>query len=122
MPPQAVRPKGSSRPPEKFVMPPAPTVVLWRHAPGGEASPAAVTKVGKQALSLMIFPPDSRVGVPKDGVRFIDDPFLKANVTDGGVWDYTDEHKLLMTVAARMIPDRDGNVASIPPEATDLLK
>ena len=114
MPPQAAKPKAAK--PDKFVMPPAPSVVLWRHAPGGEPSPAAVTKVGKQAISVLIFPPDSRIGVPKDGVRFADDPFLKANVTDGGIWDYTPEHKLLLSLVTRMTPD--GNAT---PEATDLL-
>lgn len=79
-----------------FVMPRPGSVVLWTHTPGAEQSVAVVTRVGKQAISVNVFPPDQGRGTPKDGVRHIDDPWLKANHSpDSGVWDFTDEAKRL---------------------------
>jgi hypothetical protein len=89
--------------PAPFVMPKPPAIVVWRNAPGGETSYAMVTKLGRYAISVMIFPPESRVGVPKDGVRFIDDPWNKTQGinADTGIWEYTEEtlqlRKLLAT-------------------------
>lgn len=96
-------PSAAQKPPE-YRMPTPPAIVIWRNAPGDDAAaPAAVTKRGKSAVSLMVFPPDSRVGVPKDAVRFIDDPIVKKsgiNPSDG-VWDYTPEYRLLLSVVAK---------------------
>lgn len=84
-----------------FVMPKPPAVVLWRNAPGGESNYAIVTKYGKSAVSLLIFPSESRGGVPKDGVRFHLDPALKGQAfSDAGVWEYTPETQCLNMVHA----------------------
>ena len=92
--------------PAKYQMPTPPAVVVWRNAPGGEPNYAVVTKVGRQAVSLMIFPTDSRVGVPKDGVRFVGDPDNRhLALSDAGVWDYTDESKLLQKLAGALAGD-----------------
>lgn len=100
-----VVPTGKVKPvqPEKYAMPTPPAVVVWRNCPGGDPANAIVTKLGRSAISVMLFPPDSRVGVPKDGVRFVDDPANKANGnSDSGVWDYTDETKLISDLVAKL--------------------
>lgn len=94
-------PQKPSQPSPKpgFVMPRPGSIVMWTHAPGGEPSVAAVTKIGRQAISVMVFPPDSPRGVPKDGVRHIDDPWLKTNLSpESGMWDFTEEAKRLAAV------------------------
>ena len=84
-------------------------LVLWRHTPDGEASPAAVTRVGQNAIAVMIFPPDSRAGIPKDGVMHVSDPRAKTLAQpDAGLWDYTDETKLLMRLADALAVEHDG--------------
>lgn len=96
-------PQAAKRPNGQYEMPVPPPVVVWRNAPGGEPNYAIVTKYGRHAVSLMIFPPESRVGVPKDGVRFIDDPHLRLNaLTDSGIWEYTDETKLIQDLKSRI--------------------
>lgn len=89
----------------KWQMPAPPAIVIWRNAPGGETAYAIVTKYNKQSVSVMIFPPDSRIGVPKDGVRFIDDPWNKIQGlnADSGVWDFTDEHKVLRFAMSALV-------------------
>lgn len=81
-------------------MPKPPAIVLWRNAPGGDTAYAIVTKYNKHSVSLAIVVPESRVVVPKDGVRFIDDPWNKTNGinADSGVWEYTEEHLLLVSL------------------------
>lgn len=88
---------GGSVNPSEWKMPHPPAIVLWRNAPGGEVSYAIVTKYNKQSISVMIFPPESRVGVPKDGVRHFDDPWNKIQGlnSDSGVWEYTYEDREL---------------------------
>lgn len=85
-----------------FVMPRPPAVVVWRNAPGGESLFAVVTKYGRNAVSLMIFPPESRAGIPKDSVRFVDDPWNRINgvSADSGVWEYTEETLQLRALLA----------------------
>ena len=102
-------PKTEPGKPAVFVMPKPPAVVVWRNAPGGETSFAIVTKYGRNAISVMIFPPESRVGVPKDGVRFTDDPWNKTQGinADSGIWEYTEETaqlRALMALAALDTP------------------
>jgi hypothetical protein len=91
---------GGSVKPAEWRMPRPPAVVVWRNAPGGETAYAIVTKYNKNSVSLMIFPPESRIGVPKDGVRFIADPWNATNGinADSGVWEYTPEHELFMAL------------------------
>lgn len=100
-----------------FVMPKAPAIVLWRNAPGATPSYAVVTAYGRHAISVAVCVPDSRIVVPKDGVRFVLDPWNQANGinADSGVWDYTDETKVVRILARaitsqsglKMLPDED---------------
>jgi hypothetical protein len=91
---------------------------VWRHSPGHAATAAQVTRVGREAVSLILFPPDSRGGVVKDGVRFIGDPELpRLAHNDTGCWDYTARQKLVNVVLDGLLPDSEGNVQAIPKDA-----
>lgn len=101
----------------KQLMPTPPAIVAWSNAPGGEKTYAMVTKVGRSAISVLVFPPDSRAGTPKDSVRYIGDPLLKSQLdSDSGVWDYTDETKALRILAQIIIPDNEGFALAPTPE------
>jgi hypothetical protein len=52
----------------------------------------------------MVFPPDSRGGLPKTGVLHAGDPRLKGHTpdADAGCWDFTDESKLLRSLAEQL--------------------
>ena len=91
-----------SDPSKTFTMPSPPPVVSWRNAPGCESSYAIVTKVNRHSVNLAVVAPDSRVLVPKDGVRFVDDPWNRTNgiSADSGVWDYTFESKQFLALQA----------------------
>lgn len=79
-----------------YKMPCPTTIVQWQHAPGGEFSPAIVTRVGRTAISVMVFPTESRVGVPKDGVSHVSDPRAKTMVApESGLWDFTEEYRVV---------------------------
>jgi len=83
-----------------FVMPyPAP-VVVWRTGPGCESAFAVVTKVGRHAIDVLVFPAEIRVGVPKTGVRHASDPWHKLHGLDvnAGVWEPTDETRTIETL------------------------
>ena len=83
----------------KYTMPrPLGPIVEWRHAAGEPPQYAIVTKLGKSAISVALVVPDSRAVLPQDGVRHISDPSVASQITDGGVWDYTDHDRLLMRV------------------------
>jgi len=85
---------------DKFVMPyPAPFVV-WRTSPNGDAAFAVVTHVHRNAIDVLVFPQESRVGVPKTGVRYAADPWHKINGLDpsAGVWEPTSETTLIETL------------------------
>lgn len=99
---------GSAPKPGDYVMPKPLDTVVWSNAPGGESYYALVTKVGRNAISLMVFPTESRVGVPKESVRFISDPWNAKNGVnaDAGVWDFTDEQKLLQFVVGKLVADK----------------
>jgi hypothetical protein len=68
---------------------------LWRYAPGAEPSAALVTRVNRETVSVIVFPPDSRGGSPRDGVRHSSDPRVPklATSNDTGVWDYCEDHR-----------------------------
>lgn len=86
--------------------------VQWRYSPNGEPAAAIVTHVGRHAVSVMVFPPESRVGVPKEGVRHSSDPQLpKLAQNDGGVWDYTRLHRLIVGLTTPLV---SGAVESNP--------
>jgi hypothetical protein len=83
---------------DNYEMPKPPVgAVLFYPAIGNEPVPALVTQVGKRAVNLLAFPPDTRGGIPRDGVRHIDDPDVRRSTATAtlGVWDFTDEHKQL---------------------------
>ena len=106
MPPS---PKSTAAPEKKveWQMPRPPAVVLWRNAPGGETAYAVVTKYNRNSVNLAIFAPDSRVVVPKDGVRFVNDPWNKVHGinAESGVWDYTEESLLIRKLLERTVPE-----------------
>jgi len=63
---------------------------LWAPAHGLEWSPAVVTRVNRDTVSLIYFAIDARMGVPRDGVRFVHDPSVAMISPDeGGIWDFT---------------------------------
>ncbi len=97
-------PKAAENTVSTYVMPRPPAVVVWRAAPGGESNYALVTKYGRHAVALMIFPSDSRVGVPKESVRFVGDPWNKTNgiSPDTGIWEYTQESLDLQRLLAKL--------------------
>ncbi len=64
--------------------------VLWSHAPGSDVAPAVVTAVGPFAISVTIFPENSRGGLPRDGVRHVSDPALAKLQSEAGVWRHTE--------------------------------
>jgi hypothetical protein len=74
--------------------------VLWKHNRGSlEKTPAIVTRVGQEGISLLVIPPESRGGFSRDGVRHTDDPMnLKLVHSDTGVWEYTETHRRLLAV------------------------
>lgn len=95
--------------PKPYRMPRPGSIVMWRSAPGGDTLPAAVTRVGKTSLNLMVFPPDSRGAMPKDGVRHATDPSLATMLDqDVGVWEHTPEFTLMLgvfEVLRLLVPD-----------------
>lgn len=82
-------------------------IVLWRHArQASEPAPAIVTRVGQQALSVIIFPTESKVGITRDGVRHCTDPALATIQSDAGVWEYTDGDRVVVEVASAARPGK----------------
>jgi hypothetical protein len=85
-----------------FTMPPIAVgdVVLWRHNVGSALpAPALVTGTGQFGVSVVMFPPDQKVGTVRDGVRHSSDPANRVVISsDTGVWDYTETHKLLLAL------------------------
>lgn len=108
MPPSNSGPKASSAPSgagkaePKWKMPRPGALVVWRNAPGAAPVHAVVTQIGRNAINVMIFPPDSKVGIPKDSVRHVDDPWNKQYGinADAGCWEHTDEYKRLQAIEA----------------------
>jgi hypothetical protein len=90
--------------------PPVPDLgpVLWYHVPGGEPSPAIVTRAGRDACDVIVFPPESRVGVPKSGVLYVNDPRAKTMVSpESGFWDYTEDTKLIHQIKRELLSGAD---------------
>jgi hypothetical protein len=83
-------------PQENYRMPEPYTTCLWAPADGLEWSPALVTRVGRNAISLVVFSYDARMGLPKDGVRYFGDPSVfQISPDEGGIWKYTPDQELL---------------------------
>jgi len=76
-----------------FTMPTPAPVVIWRPGVAAEPAFAIVTAVGRNAIDVLVFPPESRVGVPKTGVKHVSDPWHLKHGLDvyAGVWEPTDE-------------------------------
>lgn len=88
---------------KEYVMPRPTDIVRWQHVPGSEFNPAVVTQRGRSAISIMVFPPESRFGTPKSGVLHVSDPRAKTLVSVGdGLWDYTEEHLNFLGVMDRV--------------------
>lgn len=96
--------------PAQYKAPRAPLgLVLWSAGIGHEWFPAIATKVGDNSIRVMVFPIDSRVAMVRDSVRHASDPqFPMLLDKTGGIWDYTDEHKLLAGLAQIALTDEDG--------------
>lgn len=83
-------------------------VVLWFYGPDKrDRVTAIVTGVGNQAIDVIAFPRDTLRGTPKHGCRHYTDPGFSSQVEESenfkmGVWDFTDEHKLLKNIEARI--------------------
>jgi hypothetical protein len=84
-------------PAQEAYQPPDPyTVCLWAPALGMEWSPALVTKIGRSGISVVLFSIDARMGLPKDGVVYVNDPrSFKIHPDEGGIWDFTVDQKIL---------------------------
>ena len=110
-------------PPSKFRSPRCPLgLVLWSPGLNMEWFPAIATQVGGECIRVMVFPVESRVAMVKDSVRHVSDPmFPRLLDQTGGVWDYTDEYKLLAAVAQIVMPDKEG-YSSIPTKAALKLR
>lgn len=81
---------------ENYKMPEPYCVCLWAPAQGMEWSPALVTKVSRNTVSVVVFTIDARMGVPKDGVRYLNDPGVQhISPDEGGIWDFSPEQKIL---------------------------
>ena len=77
-------------------MPEPYTVCLWAPTADLEWSPALVTRINRNTVSVVVFSIDARMGVPKDGVRYVNDPGSQSISPDeGGVWDFTVDQKIL---------------------------
>lgn len=88
---------------ERYVMPRPTDIVRWQHAAGSEFNPAIVTQKGRSAISVMVFPSESRFPIPKGGVLHVTDPRAKTLVAVGdGLWDYTEEHLAFLGVMDRV--------------------
>lgn len=78
--------------------------VVWKPNYADQiAVPAIVTHIGSTALSVALYPPGNKGAIPKDGVRFHQDPDLNRIVSDSGVWDYSGVGKRLRQLEAGLI-------------------
>lgn len=80
-----------------YTPPKAPLgIVKWSPGLNCNWFTAMVTQNVGATIRVMVFPIDSRVAIVKDGVRFHEDPlFPKMHDQTSGIWDFTDEYKLL---------------------------
>ncbi len=77
--------------------------VLWQHNFADQTPVAAVvTRVGSNAISVSIFPPDNKGCIPKDGVRHASDPGLDRIISNSGIWRHTDIGARLRAVEVLM--------------------
>lgn len=92
---------------EKFFTPKvsAGTVVKWSPGNGSGWFPAIVSKVSLNTITVAVLRPSATTFIAYDSVRHIDDPGFKklADPAKTGVWDYSDETKLLARVATRVL-------------------
>jgi hypothetical protein len=99
-------------PPNSYKSPVPPLgVVLWATNPGSSQwFPAIVTERANGAISVMVIPSEAKGGMPKDSVLHKSDPrFAQLMDQSSGVWDYTEETKLIHLLKRIAIPDVDGN-------------
>lgn len=80
---------------------PITELVLWAPSPDSEPSPAIVTAVGVDSISVAVFAPEGRGVTPKEGVRHRLDPgFGRLIDQSGGVWDYSNVDKRITEAMA----------------------
>ncbi len=87
-------------------------VVLWTYGPGDRPAAALVVKVGTGSLTLAVHADGVKDHILKNGVRHVDDPFLKTHpASDQGVWDLTPRDRKLndmIEAHARSVADESG--------------
>lgn len=92
---------------EKYQMPKPGMFVTWSFGLGQDVLSAAVTRVGKNAIEVMVFPPDHRGAVPASGVVHVSDPRAKNTAPEAGVWDFLPEQKWILALEEKI-----GNVSN----------
>jgi hypothetical protein len=71
--------------------------VLWSFNPGGEQSPAVVTKVGQDSIAVNVHVDSYKDHLLKNGVRHVTDPWLqKFPSHDGGCWSFNSFDLMIM--------------------------
>jgi hypothetical protein len=84
-------------------------IVKWSAGVGHKWFPAIVTKTGGNAIDVSVFPVETNRTTPHDSVRHAADPqFPRLLDQKGGIWDFTDEYKLLIGIAQLLLPDSAG--------------
>ncbi len=78
---------------------------VWRDRPGADEVVAAlITEVGQRTVGVTLFPPGSRVGITRQGVRHVSDPEFPKLVAQEGVWDYTAEQLQAALLTEAFLP------------------
>jgi len=76
--------------------------VLFRTSPSDDPTPAIVTVVGEQVISVTCIVPNAKSVFPRTTVRHISDPGVQSMVVHcDGVWDHTEEYKQLVYLLER---------------------
>lgn len=108
---------------EKFFMPKvsAGTVVKWSPGNGSGWVPAIVSKVSGATIAVAVLRSGATSFISYDAVRHVGDPYFAklADPTKTGVWDYTDETKLLAAIAKAAFGI--AGASAICPSLSDLL-
>jgi hypothetical protein len=90
--------------PEPYKMPkPSFGLVYWKPSPHSkDLAVGIVTKVGDNAINVMVMPDGGYRPVEKNGVRHVsDEGFARLGDQRCGVWDFTDADKELAALRAK---------------------
>ena len=92
--------------PQSFQMPKVyqGQMVIWYLAPGGQGSPAVVTKIGTRSLCLSVMSAGFQNMLTPEGVLHVSDPNVSRMLeNESGVWDYNERDKVAIS-QARAVP------------------